>query len=65
MWPKFPKTEDTINVSSLKNIDNLGDYYLLKSNDGCGYTLSPCTPFLVKGVNFKELKGYKFYYLDN
>ena len=66
-WPKFPKTKDTIFLSETKKINDTFAYYLLKPNqdyDGCGYILSPCTPYRVKNVKLKELYGYKFYYLD-
>ena len=64
-WPRFPKTKDTISVSESKKIKDTFAYYLLKpNNDGCGYTLSPCTPYPVKNVKLKEMYGYKFYYLD-
>ena len=65
-WPKFPKTKDTISITEPKKIKDTFAYYLLKpNNDGCGYTLSPCTPFPVKNVKLKEMYGYKFYYLDD
>ena len=65
-WPKFPKTKDTISISEPNKIKDTFAYYLLKpNNDGCGYTLSPCTPFRVKNIKLKEMYGYKFYYLDN
>jgi len=64
-WPRFPKTKDTISVSESKKIKDTFAYYLLKpNNDGCGYTLSPCTPYPVKNVKLKKMYGYKFYYLD-
>jgi len=66
-WPKFPKTKDTTSVSETKKINDTFAYYLHKYNinyDGCGYILSPCTPYLLKNVKLKEMYGYKFYYLD-
>lgn len=64
-WPTFPKTEETIYISKSKKIDNVFSHHLLKSgNEGCGYTLSPCTPYPVKGIKLKKLRSYKFYYLS-
>ena len=54
-------------MSETKKINDTFAYYLFIPNldyDGCGYILSPCTPYPVKNVKLKEMYGYKFYYLD-
>jgi len=64
VWPKFPKVEDTINISRPILLSEKFTYYLLKDSDGCGYTSSPCTPFkLNKNIYQKKIKGYDFYLL--
>ncbi len=64
-WPNFPKTEDTKNTSNIKRIGEKYNYYLLKEKtDGCGYSLSPCTPYPVKNVKFKKVYGYTVLYLN-
>ena len=63
---KYPKTKNTTSISETKKINDTFVYYLHKQNlnyDGCGYILSPCTPYLLKNVKLKEMYGYKFYYL--
>ena len=61
-WPKFPKTDDTINISKPMLLNGKFAYYLLKDKDGCGYTSSPCTPFLLKkNIYQKKINGYNFY----
>ena len=64
-WPKFPKEADTINISENKKIGSEFNFYLLKENmDGCGFILSPCTPYPVRNVLHKKTKGYTILYLD-
>ena len=59
---KFPKTDDTINISKPMLLNGKFAYYLLKDKDGCGYTSSPCTPFLLKkNIYQKKINGYNFY----
>ena len=61
-WPQFPKKEHTKDISEVVKIDGKFAYYLLKDKDGCGYTSSPCTPYLVKkNIYQKKINGYKFY----
>lgn len=63
-WPKFPKLDDTINISRPILLSGKFTYYLLKNNkDGCGYTSSPCTPFPMKNIYQKKINGYDFYLL--
>jgi len=62
-WPSFPKEKNTKKVSKIQKIGDF-NYYLLKPNvDGCGYTSAPCTPYPVKNVKFKKIRGYKLLYL--
>jgi len=64
-WPEFPKKEDTKNISKPISLNGKFAYYLLiGGNEGCGYTLSPCTPFSVKSVYQKEINGYKFFLIE-
>ena len=63
-WPKFPKLDDTINISRPILLSGKFTYYLLKNNrDGCGYTSSPCTPIPMKNIYQKKINGYDFYLL--
>ncbi len=63
-WPVFPKAVNTENISEEKKIGDNFKYYLLKPNrDGCGYTLSPCTPYPLKNVKYKKVNGYTILYL--
>lgn len=62
-WPQFPKKQDTKHISRPMFLNGKFAYYILRNNqDGCGYTSSPCTPFLVeKNIYQKKINGYKFY----
>ncbi len=65
-WPKFHTEEQrNLTFSSDKMIkDGVTNYYLLTSNDGCGYSASPCTPYKIEKVYLSIKKGYKFYNLN-
>ncbi len=66
-WPKFhSKDQNNLNFKSDPIIINgLVGYYLLKSNDGCGYTVSPCSPYKAEKINMIIKNGYKMYYIEN
>lgn len=65
VWPKFPKPNDTINISKPMLLSGKFAYYLLNNKDGCGYTSSPCTPFLVKeNIYQKTINGYNFFLIN-
>ena len=66
-WPKFHlQDQNNLNFKSDPIIINgLIGYYLLKSNDGCGYTASPCSPYKAEKVNIIIKNGYKMYYIEN
>ena len=66
-WPKF-HLQDQNNLDFKSDpiiINGLIGYYLLKSNDGCGYTTSPCSPYKAEKVNIIIKNGYKMYYIEN
>ena len=65
-WPKFHTEEQrNLTFSSNKMIKNgVTNYFLLTSNDGCGYSASPCTPYKIEKIYLSIKKGYKFYNLE-
>ena len=66
VWPEF-YSNNNINKdfrSEAIYIDGKIAYYLLKEGFGCGYTLSPCSPYKMKDVKINEKRGYKFYILN-
>ncbi len=64
-WPKFHSAIQIDGVFKVIpiNINGVIAYYLLKSPDGCGYTLSPCAIRELKNLNFFIENDYKFYNL--
>ncbi len=65
-WPQF--ISERQNDNNFKSdpilIDDEIMYYLVKSDDGCGYSLSPCTPYPVKNVKMSLRNTYKFFTLN-
>jgi hypothetical protein len=64
-WPKFHSSKQMHGVFETEPIKINGKivYYLLKSEDGCGYTNSPCAIRELKNLNFTVINNYKFYNL--
>ena len=65
-WPKFisNKQNDNNFKSDPIFINGVLEYYIVKSDDGCGYSLSPCTPYRYKKIKATIKNGYKFYNLE-
>jgi hypothetical protein len=64
-WPKFHSNrqiDETFEISPIE-INGAFAYYLLKSVDGCGYTMSPCAIRKLKNINFLIKNNYKFFNL--
>ena len=64
-WPKFHSSRQIDEVFETEpiRINGIIAYYLLKSEDGCGYTISPCAIRELKKLNFFIINDYKFYNL--
>lgn len=64
-WPKFHSNrqiDGTFEAIPIKIKDEIA-YYLLMSEDGCGYTISPCAIRELKRLSFFIKNNYKFYNL--
>jgi hypothetical protein len=64
-WPRFHSSRQIDEVFETEpiKINGIIAYYLLKSEDGCGYTISPCAIRELKKLNFFIINNYKFYNL--
>jgi hypothetical protein len=64
-WPQFHSQKQNDGIFKSEPITNNGmvTHYLLKSDDGCGYSISPCGGYDIKKINFSVKRGYKFYNL--
>lgn len=64
-WPKFHSNRQIDGTFEITPIEINGTfaYYLLKSIDGCGYTMSPCAIRKLKNINFLIKNDYKFFNL--
>jgi hypothetical protein len=64
-WPKFHSNRQIDGTFEITPIEINGAiaYYLLKSIDGCGYTMSPCAIRKLKNINFLIKNNYKFFNL--
>jgi hypothetical protein len=64
-WPKFHSSrqiDGVLEVIPIKIKEEIL-YYLLLSEDGCGYTISPCAIRELKELSFFTKNNYKFYNL--